>query len=48
MVSNINQSNITEELKNLNSKYNTLPLLDKPQSAVTFGGSLKKSKKSRS
>jgi hypothetical protein len=48
MVSNSNQSNLTEELKNLNSKYNTLPLLDKPQSAVTFGGSLKKSKKSRS
>ena len=44
-----NQSNLTEELNNLNSKSKTLSLpVDHLQPAITSGGSRKKSKKSRS
>jgi hypothetical protein len=49
VVGNNNQSILTEELNNLNSKSKTLPLpVDQLQPAITSGGSRKKSKKSRS
>ena len=49
VVGNNNQSNLTKELKNLNSKSKTLSLpVDHLQPAITSGGSRKKSKKSRS